>query len=114
MIIQHERQFCNNDKSKTLIANVEAKKSFNRGKGNYQGSKNTSKVCTHCGRTDHTVETCYKKHGFPLNWQRNVSNISSPNEETEEQKEDDSKTIGITKDQYEHTSQHGWKVPSLS
>ncbi|KAK4277055.1 hypothetical protein QN277_015110 [Acacia crassicarpa] len=24
-----------------------------------------SKVCTYCGKPRHTVETCYKKHGFP-------------------------------------------------
>ena len=22
-------------------------------------------TCTHCGKTGHTVDKCYKKHGFP-------------------------------------------------
>ena len=22
-------------------------------------------TCTHCGKTSHTVDKCYKKHGFP-------------------------------------------------
>ena len=25
-----------------------------------------TKLCTHCGRYGHTVEVCYRKHGFPL------------------------------------------------
>ncbi|OMO86373.1 Integrase, catalytic core [Corchorus capsularis] len=28
-------------------------------------------VCTHCGREGHTIEKCYKKHGFPQNYSSN-------------------------------------------
>jgi hypothetical protein len=31
----------------------------------YHGSKGTNRICTHCGRTNHTVETCFQKHGYP-------------------------------------------------
>ncbi|XP_058749030.1 uncharacterized protein LOC131621993 [Vicia villosa] len=31
----------------------------------YDGSKGHSCVCTHCGRTNHTIETCFLKHGYP-------------------------------------------------
>jgi len=24
-----------------------------------------SKVCNHCGKTRHMIDTCYRKHGFP-------------------------------------------------
>jgi len=24
-----------------------------------------SKVCNHCGKTRHVIDTCYRKHGFP-------------------------------------------------
>lgn len=29
-----------------------------RGKGKYN-------TCTHCGKLGHTIDICYKKHGFP-------------------------------------------------
>jgi len=25
----------------------------------------TSKVCSHCGKTGHVTDTCYRKHGSP-------------------------------------------------
>jgi len=25
----------------------------------------TSKVCSHCGKTGHVTDTCYRRHGFP-------------------------------------------------
>jgi len=30
------------------------------------GSNNNKKLCTHCNRTSHIVDTCYEKHGCPL------------------------------------------------
>jgi len=41
---------------------------YDRGSGYGRGSHgkgNISKVCSHCGRTGYTIDTCYKKHGFP-------------------------------------------------
>lgn len=35
---------------------------------NSRGKTSSSRpnmVCTHCGRTNHTVETCFVKHGYP-------------------------------------------------
>ncbi|KAI5443649.1 hypothetical protein KIW84_012338 [Lathyrus oleraceus] len=29
------------------------------------GARGHNRVCTHCGRTNHTVETCFLKHGYP-------------------------------------------------
>ncbi|XP_058766013.1 uncharacterized protein LOC131639539 [Vicia villosa] len=29
------------------------------------GARGHSRVCTHCGRTNHGVETCFLRHGFP-------------------------------------------------
>ena len=29
------------------------------------GRRYTSKVCSHCGKTGHVIDTCYRKHGFP-------------------------------------------------
>ena len=35
-------------------------RSYGRSRG-----ANANKVCTHYGRTGHTVDVCYRKHGFP-------------------------------------------------
>ena len=29
------------------------------------GRQYTSKVCSHCGKIGHVIDTCYRKHGFP-------------------------------------------------
>ncbi|XP_058746040.1 uncharacterized protein LOC131618902 [Vicia villosa] len=37
-------------------------------KGKYQGvagARGSNRICTHCGRTNHTVDTCFIKHGYP-------------------------------------------------
>lgn len=31
----------------------------------YGGGKGHNCVCTHYGRTNHTIETCFLKHGYP-------------------------------------------------
>lgn len=37
-----------------------------RGKSNgYKGAKGTNRVCTHCGRTNHMIETCFLKDEYP-------------------------------------------------
>ena len=33
--------------------------------GNSGGKGNKRPTCTYCGKTGHTVDKCYKKHGFP-------------------------------------------------
>ncbi|XP_019416458.1 PREDICTED: uncharacterized protein LOC109327761 [Lupinus angustifolius] len=44
-----------------------------RSRGAWRGYNNSrtngSKLCTYCGRDNHTVDTCYFKHGFPPNSQ---------------------------------------------
>ncbi|KAI5407206.1 hypothetical protein KIW84_053453 [Lathyrus oleraceus] len=37
---------------------------FHKGKWTYP-SKGANRVCIHCGRTNHTVDTCFLKHGYP-------------------------------------------------
>ncbi|CAI8588358.1 unnamed protein product [Vicia faba] len=29
------------------------------------GARGQNLICTHCGRNNHTVETCFLKHGYP-------------------------------------------------
>ncbi|KAK2451623.1 putative mitochondrial protein [Trifolium repens] len=57
MVIQHERQgnFPSNDDSKILLNAAKFK----------ANSKSGTRVCTFCGRDNHTVDNCYKKHGLP-------------------------------------------------
>ncbi|XP_019181634.1 PREDICTED: uncharacterized protein LOC109176683 [Ipomoea nil] len=38
------------------------------GKRNMNSGGNKSAKCTYCGMTGHTVEKCYKKHGYPPGW----------------------------------------------
>ena len=33
---------------------------------NFGGKGKDIPICTHCGKTGHTVDKCYKLHGFPL------------------------------------------------
>lgn len=109
LVIQHERQFPNEEK--TLVDNVDTGRGQFKPRGGYSSGyngRNGSKICTHCGKTGHTIETCYKKHGIPPHWQKTASNVT--NDEVEEtREEEESKNLGITKDQYDpskfcHTS----------
>jgi len=72
LITQQKRQILG-DQSKTMIATSKGGYKNNatiygRGGGYERGSYGrgyTSKICSHCGKTGHTIDTCYKKHGFP-------------------------------------------------
>lgn len=65
------------DTSAGLVNAVDAQRQFGRGRGNagFQGrGRGNGRVCNFCGRSNHTMETCYKKHGFPPNWGRGGGN----------------------------------------
>ncbi|MCH84913.1 retrovirus-related pol polyprotein from transposon TNT 1-94, partial [Trifolium medium] len=72
MVLQHERHgnFGSMDESKVLINFADSKrpphKNF-KGNQSYQGKKH----CTYCDKPGHTVEGCFKKHGYPPHMQRN-------------------------------------------
>lgn len=43
----------------------------NVAKGQYsKGQKGSGKVCSFYGKSGHTVDTCFKKHSFPLNFKK--------------------------------------------
>lgn len=47
----------------TAINYFNSKKNVNGG-----GGTNKNARCTYCGMTDHIIEKCYKKHGYPPGW----------------------------------------------
>ncbi|XP_019189406.1 PREDICTED: uncharacterized protein LOC109183798 [Ipomoea nil] len=53
-----------NSDDQTVVA---AATSFNKRKFNNNSGKSVPK-CTFCGKLGHTIEKCYKKHGFPPGW----------------------------------------------
>ncbi|XP_061375236.1 uncharacterized protein LOC133317391 [Gastrolobium bilobum] len=72
-----------------VFANMAHQNNFHRGGNNYgrgrgrlnnygygRNQLNGGKLCTYCGRTNHTVETCFQKHGFPPSYGNR--NNSSP------------------------------------
>jgi len=70
LVIQEESNNCSvsippsREDSSILVNASDARKHFGCGKGN-AGTKNKSRFCTFCNRTNHTVEFCYQKHGYP-------------------------------------------------
>jgi len=65
------------DTNTRLVNVVDAHRQFGRGKGNanFQArGRGNGGVCSLCGRSNHTIETCYKKHGYPPNWGRGGGN----------------------------------------
>jgi hypothetical protein len=53
------------DESNVLVNATDSKKPYGRGRGSYGNQKNSSRHCTFCNRSNHTIDTCYLKHGFP-------------------------------------------------
>ncbi|XP_061368048.1 uncharacterized protein LOC133311050 [Gastrolobium bilobum] len=80
LVVQQERQF-NTGVSFENASTVRAfnnfsnqsnyRSSLNRGRGQFNGGRGSGrgirsqKICTHCGKSNHTIETCYQLHGFP-------------------------------------------------
>jgi len=83
MVLQHERQgnFSSPSEDSVLVNYADSRKfkGNNSGKSYAQGasSKNGVRVCTFCGRSNHTVETCWKKHGVPPHLQKNFNSSSA-------------------------------------
>ncbi|XP_050913675.1 uncharacterized protein LOC127128420 [Lathyrus oleraceus] len=80
LVIQQEREMNhanpvvipsigNNEESIALSVSHDVQPNkFNSYRGKYQGttgSRGQNRVCTHCGRNNHTIDTCFIKHGYP-------------------------------------------------
>ncbi|MCI00474.1 hypothetical protein A2U01_0021493, partial [Trifolium medium] len=91
MLVQQERQsVLPIDESKLLFV----PQSHSQGRGNNNsrgrgqrggrsaaGRGKSNKVCTQCGMTNHVIDNCFKKYGYPPHWQQNgvVNNYASNN-----------------------------------
>ncbi|XP_019179564.1 PREDICTED: uncharacterized protein LOC109174776 [Ipomoea nil] len=83
-----------------FVAATEAnnKKKFNSG-----GGRNVPK-CTYCGMNGHTIEKCYKKHGYPPGW---ITGYKARNRQSQEAQQSANSFIsqgadlGLTADQFQ-------------
>jgi len=82
---------------------------YNQSKENIDTSRRsykrlyTSKVYSHCRRTEHVIDTCYRKHGFPPQFKfKNQKADCNSNQQNHEGSgsEVHSQQIGFTPEQY--------------
>ncbi|PNX56964.1 hypothetical protein L195_g050156, partial [Trifolium pratense] len=59
-VLQHERKHGSTSEIPSLINAAGGKKFAGKGKFPYNNGQ-----CTYCGKTNHIVENCFKKQGFP-------------------------------------------------
>jgi len=94
---------------------VNGQKQFGRGRGNSfsQGrGRGNRRYCTFCERTNHTVDTCYKKRGYPPNRGRGGGNsyanmidgddADSKIQTASTSRNEESAGVTLTKDQYQN------------
>jgi len=88
LILQQERELLSNgsiasetyENVKALAVNAPKNTSTNgshgqgRGKNFYANKDSTghNRVCTHCGKSNHTIDTCFLLHGFPPGYKPKV------------------------------------------
>jgi len=68
------------------------------------GRRYTSKVYSHCEKTRHVIDTCYRKHGFPLHFRfKNHKADCNNNQQNHEgsRSEVHSQQIGFTPEWYQ-------------
>ncbi|KHN27016.1 hypothetical protein glysoja_035430, partial [Glycine soja] len=110
-VVQEERQLNSNDVlGNTSLINAVNTNSSNSGNlCTYYGRG--SKLCIHYGLTSHTIDECYRKHGYPprqkLNKYQssNINNISNVKEEgdssaQERNQETQNEDVKLTTQQY--------------
>ncbi|XP_019184520.1 PREDICTED: uncharacterized protein LOC109179481 [Ipomoea nil] len=85
---------------------VAASTSYNKKKFNNNSGKNVPK-CTFCGMLGHTVEKCYKKHGFPPGWIPGYKSKGKQTQQTQDSQQNSSACasqiadVGISADQFQ-------------
>ncbi|PNX85941.1 peptide transporter PTR2, partial [Trifolium pratense] len=115
--MQQERHYNSNhyDDSKVLVNASDNRKPQGRGRGYSSGSSSSgsgnrsnsfgakNKECSFCGKTNHIVENCYRKHEFPPHYGKsNASTNNASQEEREDVGDNQGARIsdfGLTKEQ---------------
>lgn len=102
IVIQYERQnhLClEHDEDQAVINAVDGRKSYGRGQGSF-----SNKMCTYCGKSGHTVETCYRKNGYPLGFKFKNGNVvvacTDKPEETDDTKSVKDQGSTFTQEEY--------------
>ena len=63
-VSSHQHMICSLDtQEERPIFGDQSKAMIDTNKNSY-GRRYTSKVYSHCGKTGHVIDTCYRKHGF--------------------------------------------------
>ena len=86
---------------------VNSQKKFVKGK-QVKNQLSALRMCSYCGKSGHTMDGCFKKHGFPPNFKKSqgsIANCVSSNvvdEENQPAKETlAAPSFNLTKDQYQ-------------
>jgi hypothetical protein len=70
MVLQHERQ-------SNLPSLEDSKALINAAKTGKNHSGGAKRVCSFCGKDNHTVDNCFKKHGIPPHLRKSSANSAS-------------------------------------
>lgn len=87
--VDTELKYLNADSGKAYNVTGNYSNLSNKGKGNFHnrgrgrqdgyGNRNQgrNRLCTHCNKTNHTIDTCYFLHGFPPGYQSRTTTNKS-------------------------------------
>ncbi|XP_058732774.1 uncharacterized protein LOC131604347 [Vicia villosa] len=111
MVLQQERKICgtifpplNATEDGSGMVNAVEGKQGGRGRGynNAGRGRGNGKVCTYCGKPGHTVDNCYKKHGYPPNLGRGSASYANQagasSTQSQVDKTEGKSTVGTTSD----------------
>ncbi|KAI5427668.1 hypothetical protein KIW84_032905 [Lathyrus oleraceus] len=70
------------DEANRLVNAYDSRKFAGKSSNSYGGASNNKKdgrVCTFCHRTGHTIDVCYRRHGFPPNFTKKQTSTNASN-----------------------------------
>ncbi|KAK2437637.1 putative mitochondrial protein [Trifolium repens] len=114
LLVQQERQTATPlDESKLLAVsgnnnsagrgNSTRGRGYNRGGGGRNGGNRGrgNKLCTYCGQTNHNVDSCWKKHGYPPHMQNSQVNGAANNCVNSNGDEEDTHSVNFDEDNHD-------------
>lgn len=106
MILQQERQLHVGVLPTPTLLTAQAPPNASQGRGKAPFKFNFVKqgharLCTHCNRTNHIIDTCFLKHGFPPGWKskKYVHDVAIANLQPEDDSDPGGILSSLTKDQ---------------